>query len=71
MSVDRRSPTHRCPSCGRSDLTEVSRHRTSDGTLRYLRCGCARWLVVRESTVLATAVSGWWQSATGITEPAR
>ncbi|APU14799.1 MULTISPECIES: hypothetical protein [Actinoalloteichus] len=62
MSVDRRSKP-RCPSCGREDLVEASRHRTSEGMLSYLRCSCGRWLVVRSATLLATAMPGWWEPA--------
>jgi hypothetical protein len=33
-----------CPSCGwpTADAEVISRHRTSEGTVRYLRCVCGQ-----------------------------
>ncbi|MEO3867709.1 hypothetical protein ABGB18_02640 [Nonomuraea sp. B12E4] len=37
------------------DLTVVSRHRTSEGLVSYLRCACGAW-EVRTSALVATAL---------------
>jgi hypothetical protein len=36
-----------CPSCGwpTAEAEVISRHRTSEGTVRYLRCVCGRMTI--------------------------
>ena len=43
-----------CDHSGSSGRTLLSRHRTSAGTVSYLRCACGAWLVVLDEQPLAT-----------------
>ncbi|MEU7987314.1 hypothetical protein AB0B56_20840 [Streptosporangium canum] len=44
-----------CPSCGRPASTPASIHRTSEGSVRYARCECGRWLVTLAGQVVGAA----------------
>ena len=43
-----------CDHSGSSGRALLSRHRTSTGTVSYLRCACGAWLVLLEDQSLAT-----------------
>ncbi len=43
-----------CDHSGSSGRALLSRHRTSAGTVSYLRCDCGAWLVLLEDQPLAT-----------------
>jgi hypothetical protein len=52
MREDAWSASHGCPCCRwpiDPQAPAASRHRTSLGDLRYLRCRCGAWLVVLNS----------------------
>ncbi len=49
------SPQHvDCHHSGSSGRALLSRHRTSAGTVSYLRCACGAWLVLLDARPLAT-----------------
>ncbi|MFF5209431.1 hypothetical protein [Streptosporangium sp. NPDC000396] len=44
-----------CPECGRLAAGTASAHDSFEGTVRYSRCECGRWLVVLGGRVIGAA----------------